>query len=82
MGRISSDLPERLRRGQYAATLYVRVSKQGVPDLVYRDSACTELLNDPYVDALVRGLRFEPALDKGTPVDGVAAFRLSQLLSF
>ena len=81
MGRVSSDLPARLGQGQYAATIYVRVSKDGMPDTVYRDSACTQPLADPYVDALVRGLRFEPALDKGKPVAGVAAFKLRQLLA-
>lgn len=81
MGHVSSDLPGRLGRGQYAATIYVRVSKDGVPEAIYRDSACQLPLDDPYVDALVRGLRFKPALDRGTPVAGVAAFKLHQLLA-
>jgi len=82
MGHVSSDLPARLGQGQYAATIYVRVSKDGMPETVYRDGACTQPLDDPYVDALVRGLRFEPALAKGMPVAGVAAFKLRQLLTF
>lgn len=81
MGHVSSDLAARLGQGQYAAMLYVRVSKDGMPDTVYRDRACTLPLDDPYVDALVRGLRFEPALDQGKPVAGVAAFKLRQLLA-
>jgi hypothetical protein len=79
MGKLPADLPARLAGGKYADTIYVRVSKDGMADESFFDAACTRKVGDPYLDSVVRSIRFKPALDKGTPVDGVAPLKLGQL---
>ena len=79
MGRLPSDLPTQLAVGKYAATYYVKVDKDGFAREAFLDAECTKRVDDDYLQAVARDIRFKPALDKGRPVDGVAVVRLGQL---
>ena len=79
MGHLPSALPTRLAAGDYASPFYVRVSRDGLGDEVYSDPACTRRLDDPFIDSVVRELRFKPALEHGRPVPGVAEVDLGKL---
>jgi hypothetical protein len=79
MGKLPADLPARLANGSYAGTFYVRVSKDGLADEPYADTACTQKIADPYLMSVVKSIRFKPALELGKPVEGTAAVNLNQL---
>jgi len=79
MGRLPAELPTRLAAGKYAGTFFVQVSKDGIGHDAFDDRFCTRRIDDPFLVAVVRGLRFKPALSSGVPVDSVAAVNLSQL---
>jgi hypothetical protein len=79
MGKLPADLPTRLASGQFGATFYVKVSKDGVANVAYSDSACTRKIGDRYLDAVVAQIRFKPALADGRPTEGVAALDLNKL---
>jgi hypothetical protein len=80
MGKLPADLPTRLAQGQFSEALYVKVSKDGQAADVYADEACSRRVDDPYLAAVLKDLRFEPALQNGKPVDGVAKLKLGQLV--
>jgi hypothetical protein len=79
MGELPADLHEQLAQGKYAGTIYVKVSKDGTADEAFSDAACSQRIDDPYLDSVVKTVRFKPALDKGEPVEGIASLNLSQL---
>jgi len=79
MGKLPADLPAQLAQGKYSAAFYVKVSKDGFADEAYTDPACTRRIDDPYLDSVVKRVRFKPALNSGKPVDGVATLKLGQL---
>jgi hypothetical protein len=79
MGKLPADLPARLANGQYGNTFYVRVSKDGLADEAFTDTACTKRIADPYIESIVKGIRFKPSLEQGKPVEGTAAVNLGQL---
>jgi hypothetical protein len=79
MGNLPSDLPAKLNSGKYDATFYVKVGKDGLAMQTFADQACTQAINDPYLDTVVRRVRFKPALAAGRPVDGVTALNLNKL---
>ena len=79
MGRLPPDLPARLAEGKYRDTLYVKVSKDGVPTEIYQDASCSRKVDDLYLQSLVNGIRFKPALKKGRPVESVAPLNVAQL---
>jgi hypothetical protein len=78
------DLPIDLRLhvtdSQLNRTVYVRVSKGGSGAGLYLDSAGRQKADDPFLDSVVKFVHFNPALDKGKPVEAVCAFRLGQVL--
>jgi hypothetical protein len=80
MGKLPADLPSRLAGGQFSQTLYVKVSKDGLANEAFLDPACSQRVNDPYLETVVRDIRFKPALENGKPVDGVAPLKLGQLV--
>ena len=69
----------RLANGQLKAVYYVKVNKEGKASELFADESCSIAVNDPYLDALIKNFRFNPALDQGKPVDGVALLKLNQL---
>jgi hypothetical protein len=79
MGELPPDLSGQLAAGKYGEPIYVKVSKDGLADQAYSDAACTNKIEDPYLDTVVRTIRFKPALAQGRPVDGVATLNLSRL---
>ena len=79
MGRLPSDLPKLLAEGKYRETYYVRVSRDGLGGEPFLDPSCTRRADDPYLQSVVRSIRFKPALENGTPVEGVAPLNLGQL---
>jgi hypothetical protein len=81
MAKLPADLPPKLAQGKYAATFYVKVSKDGFGDEAFTDAACTHRINDDYLDSVVKRVRFKPALNMGKPVDGIASLNLGQLKS-
>ena len=79
MGHLPADLPTQLASGKYANSIYVKVTREGRPGEAYSDAACTKEIDDPYLVAVVRRIRFKPALNNGKPVDSVAPIKLGQL---
>jgi hypothetical protein len=79
MAKLPADLPSRLAQGKYANAFYVKVSKDGFADEAFSDPACTRRIDDPYLDSVVKRVRFKPALNGGKPVDGVASLQLGKL---
>jgi hypothetical protein len=79
MGKLPASLPARLAGGQYSGTFYVKVSKDGLASEAFLDPACTRSAGDPYLESVVRCIRFKPALSQGQPTDGVAALDLARL---
>jgi hypothetical protein len=79
MGKLPAELPAKLAQGQYKQTFYVKVSKDGLADEEYSDPACTRRIDDPYLDSVVKRIRFKPALNSGRPVDGFATVNLGKL---
>src|ERR1022692_4336967 len=79
MGELPADLASHVASGKYAETVYVRVSKDGLADEAFTDSACSKKIEDPYLESVVRSIRFKPALADGKPVEGVASLNLSKL---
>jgi hypothetical protein len=79
MGKLPSDLPARLAQGEYAESFYVKVSKQGLAFEAYADAACTKRIDDPYLESVVKRIRFKPALSSGKAVEGACSLKLRQL---
>jgi hypothetical protein len=79
MGKLPADFAVFQAEGKYAPIYYVRVTKEGIPGETFTDPTCSQKLRDPYVESIVRAVRFKPALDKGTPVDSVAPLSLAHL---
>jgi hypothetical protein len=79
MGKLPADLRTRLDSGQLKQFFYVKVSKDGLPREAFVDEACSHKVDDPFLLSVIRDLRFNPALEKGRPVDGIALFKLGDL---
>jgi hypothetical protein len=79
MARLPADLPGMIMQGKYGAPFYVRVSRDGLASEAYLDSRCTQKVDDPYLESVVKRIRFKPALSSGKPVDGVAVVNLGKL---
>jgi len=79
MGRLPAELPVALAAGKYTATYYVKVSRDGFGNESYADPACTREVGDMFLDSVIKGLRFKPAIDHGKAVDGIAAVDLRKL---
>ena len=79
MGDVPADFAAHLVSGKYPETVYVKVSKDGLADEAFSDSACEKRIGDPYLDSVIKDIRFKPALEQGAPVEGIASLKLSQL---
>ncbi len=80
MGRLPAGLLRALAEGKYRETFFVKVSKEGLPaDEVFLDEACSKRVEDLYLEQVVKGMRFKPALESGKPVESVASLDLRQL---
>lgn len=79
MGDLPHDFPTQVATGKYAAPVYVTVSKEGLGQEAFSDLACKNRTDDPYLETVVHGIRFQPALEAGKPVDGVVSLDLKKL---
>lgn len=79
MGELPPDLQSRLAGGQFNDTFFVKVSKDGHAQGTFLDKECARPVIDDYLESVMRGIRFKPALEKGSPVDGVARVVLAKL---
>jgi hypothetical protein len=79
MAQMPADFHQRLSGGKLNQTLYVKVSKDGISEGAYLDESCSQKVEDPYVESVVKAVRFKPALEKGRPVDAVAPLKLGEL---
>jgi len=76
---LPADLRQRLPAEKLSRNFYVKVGKNGMPMGAFSDEACVEKITDPDLAAAALALRFNPALNVGKPVEGVAPVRLDQL---
>ena len=79
MGKLPADLRTRLESGQLTQYFYVKVNKDGLPVETYVDESCSHKVDDPYLLSVIRDLRFNPALEKGRPVEGITLLRFCDL---
>jgi hypothetical protein len=79
LGDFPDDLKARIAQGQFGQPLYLKISSDGIPTGAFADALCSRPVDDPYVETILRGLRYKPALDNGTPVEGVATLNLGRL---
>jgi hypothetical protein len=79
MGKLPADLRTRIDSGQLTQVFYVKVSKDGLPGEAYVDESCSRKLDDPYLLSVIQDIRFNPALEKGRPVEGLAPLKLGDL---
>ncbi len=77
VGRLPAHFSTRVAEGQLQRTYFVKVTKDGVIRGLFADEACAQRIDDPYLDSVINELRFVPALDRGRPVDGVTAIKLT-----
>jgi hypothetical protein len=76
---LPADFREKIAQGLYANVVYVKVSRGGVGEDAYSDSECSKRIDDPYLESVVKCIRFEPALENGKAVEGRSALALSRL---
>jgi hypothetical protein len=76
MGELPKDISSHIAAGNFGDTVYVKVNKDGFADQVYADYDCSKRISDPYLETVVRSIRFKPALADGIPVEGVASLKL------
>jgi hypothetical protein len=79
MGRLAADARQHLSAGQLHQTYFVKVTKDGLPEDAFLDPSCLHRVDDPSLRAVIRELRFTPALLKGQPVAAVASLNLDDL---
>ncbi len=76
---LPADFKDKVSRGEYAGVVYVKVSANGVGEDAYSDPSCSKRIDDPYLDSIVKRIRFEPALQNGKAVEGTSPVNLSRL---
>jgi hypothetical protein len=77
LGKLPADFRTRLTGKQAVPTLFVQVSKDGLPIEAFVDESCSQKVEDTHVRSAIMDLRFQPALDKGKPVEGTYRLNLS-----
>lgn len=73
-----ADLSARLTAEKLDRILYVKVRKDGTAAGLFEDQACTQAVGDAALEAVLPDLRFQPALAKGKPVEGVVMMKLGR----
>lgn len=79
MGRLPEGWRARLTPDQLSQPYFVRVSKDGMPLGAYADEACSQPVTDPFLQSVVKEIRFTPTLVKGKAVEGTAKLRLGDI---
>ena len=75
---LTEEARARIPEALVGQTVYVRVSKDGNAGESFLDADCTRKVENPGLGSLLQGIHFNPALENGTPVAGVAAFKIGQ----
>jgi hypothetical protein len=70
------DLSSRLHPDNRTRTVFVKVGKDGKALGLFEDKACNRPISDKELTELTPELRFLPGLEKGKPVESVAAVKL------
>jgi len=76
---LSGEARFSLTKAQLDETHYVRVAKTGQVVAAFRDAAGQQTLRDPPLEAVLKTLRFKPALAAGKPVESIAPIHLGQI---
>ena len=79
MGALPATFPEAMKSGRYVGDFFVRVSKDGLPEGIFRDSSGRISIEDSALEGIVNKIRFKPALNRGVPVEGMASVNLNRL---
>ena len=79
MAALPGDFLNHLSQDEVLGTYYVKVGADGKVREVYKDEACTMKVDDGYLASGLRTIWFEPALEKGKPVEGVAKVHPNKL---
>lgn len=76
---LPANFGQKIAAGQYSSVVYIKVSTSGVGENAYTDPECSKRIDDPYLESVVKCIRFEPALENGKAVEGTSALNLSRL---
>jgi hypothetical protein len=79
MGRLPPGWQAQLTPDQLTRPCFVKVSKDGLPLGAYADEGCSQSVTDPYLQSVVKEIRFAPTLEKGKAVEGRAKLRLGDI---
>jgi hypothetical protein len=79
MGQLPPGWRTRLTADQLSQPYFIKVSKDGMPLGAYADEACSQPVTDPYLQSVVKEIRFTPALDKGKAVEGTTKLRFGDI---
>jgi hypothetical protein len=77
LGKLPADFRTRLTGKQAVPTLFVQVSKEGLPVEAFVDESCSQKVTDVDARSAIMDLRFQPALDKGKAVEGTYRLNLT-----
>jgi hypothetical protein len=75
------DMRAFLTPAQLNQACYVLVDKDGRVAATFEDKEGTSPLRDEQLDAALKGLRFKPAIEQGTPVETIVPIRLGMIAS-
>jgi hypothetical protein len=73
---VPKDIREHIDAAALERPIYVKVNKLGTVKFAYTDEANTSMV-DPYVESVLDGFNFTPALENGIPIPGSATIKLS-----
>ena len=79
MGQLPPGWHTRLTADQLSQPYFIKVSKDGLPLGAYADEACSQPVTDPFLQSVVKEIRFTPALDKGKAVEGTTKLRFGDI---
>jgi hypothetical protein len=80
--KLSREQRDQVVPGQFSETYYVRVTKQGVVNAVFLEPDGKRPVQDAKLEAVMKTLRFYPALQAGKPVEAIAPVKLGNLTAF
>ena len=79
MGNLASDFLIHLSPDEVQGTFFVKVGADGKARDVYRDEACTMKVENAFLASGLKSIWFEPAVEKGKAVEGVATIHPNRI---
>jgi hypothetical protein len=79
MGKLPNDFLIHLSPDEVQGAFFVKVDSDGKVRDVYKDEACTMKVDNAYLSDGLKSIRFEPAVEKGKAVEGVAKIRPNRI---